>query len=98
MFPRDPQGQLVLDKKTPEQSLRRCPLCGLTIFWGLRRSGPDRWSDGRFYNPDDGETYDISAELKSVDTIEARVYLGIPLLGLTKTLYRVAHGTSNGWF
>ena len=80
-IPRDPQGRLVLDKKNPEPSLRRRPLCGLTIFWGLRPSGPDRWTDGWFYNPDDGETYDISAELKSADTMEARIYLGLPLLG-----------------
>jgi len=51
-------------------------LCGLTIFWGLRSSGPGRWPDGWFYNPDDGDTYNISAELRSADTIDARIYLG----------------------
>ncbi len=95
--PRDPQGRPVLDKKNPDPSLRQRPLCGLTIFWGLRPSGPDRWSDGWFYNPDDGETYNISAALKSADTMEARIYLGVPLFGQTKMLYRVPHGTSNGW-
>jgi hypothetical protein len=48
----------------------------LTIFWGLRSSGPGRWPDGWFYNPDDGDTYNISAELRSADTIDARIYLG----------------------
>jgi uncharacterized protein (DUF2147 family) len=96
-IPRDPQGRLVLDKKNPDPALRQRPLCGLTIFWGLRPAGPDRWTDGWFYNPDDGQTYNISAELKSADTIEARVYSGDPLYGQTKMLYRVPHGTSNGW-
>jgi uncharacterized protein (DUF2147 family) len=97
LIPRDPQKRLVIDKKNPEPSLRQRPLCGLTIFWGLRTSGPDRWAGGWFYNPDDGKTYNISAELKSADTIEARIYVGIPLLGRTKILHRVPHGTSSGW-
>src|SRR3954468_19340085 len=45
-IPRDPQGRLVLDKKNPEPALRQRSLCGLTIFWGLRPDGPDRWTDG----------------------------------------------------
>ena len=87
---------MVLDKKNPEPALRQRPLCGLTIFWGLRPAGSDRWIDGWFYNPNDGQTYSISAGLKSVDTIEARIYSGDPLYGQTKMLYRVPHGTSNG--
>jgi uncharacterized protein (DUF2147 family) len=95
--PRDTQGRLVLDKKNPDPALRQRPLCGLTIFWGLRPAGPDRWTDGWFYNPDDGETYDTSGELKSANTIEARIYSGDPIQGQTKMLYRVPHGTSKGW-
>jgi uncharacterized protein (DUF2147 family) len=96
-IPRDPQGRLVVDKKNPEPSLRQRPLCGLTIFWGVRPSGPDRWTGGWFYNPDDGNTYNISAELRSADTIEAHIYQGLPDFGKTKTLHRVPHGTSSGW-
>jgi uncharacterized protein (DUF2147 family) len=97
LVPRDPEGGLVRDKKNPDPALRSRPLCGLTIFWNLRPAGPDRWTDGWFYNPDDGETYNISAELQSTDTIEARIYRGDPLYGQTKMLYRVPHGTSYGW-
>ena len=96
-MPRDPQGQFVRDKKNPDPALRRRPLCGLTILWGLRASGPDRWDDGWFYNPDDGTTYNISARLTSPDVITARVYVGFPLFGRTKILTRVAHGTTDGW-
>jgi Uncharacterized protein conserved in bacteria (DUF2147) len=53
-IPRDPQSRLDRDKKNPELALRQRPLCGLTILWGLRPTGPDRWTDGWFYNPDDG--------------------------------------------
>jgi uncharacterized protein (DUF2147 family) len=95
--PRDPQGQLDRDKNNPDPVLRKRRLCGLTIFWGLHPKGSERWGGGRFYNPDDGKTYNVSAELRSADLIVARIYLGIPLLGQTKILHRVPHGTSEGW-
>lgn len=95
--PRDPQGQLNRDRHNPDPALRQRGLCGLTIFWGLRPDGPGQWSGGWFYNPDDGKTYRVSAELRSADLILARIYLGIPFFGETKILSRVAHGTSEGW-
>jgi uncharacterized protein (DUF2147 family) len=85
------------DKKNPNPALRDRELCGLTILWGLHPAGPDRWEGGGFYNPDDGETYNVSAQLKSADMIIARIYSGLPLFGRTKTLVRVPHGTSDGW-
>jgi len=45
----------------------------------------------------DGVTYSLSAEVTSADLIVARIYIGIPLFGTTKTLVRVAHGISDGW-
>jgi uncharacterized protein (DUF2147 family) len=95
--PRDPQGQLNLDKKNPVPALRARKLCGLTILWGLRPEGPNRWVDGWFYNPDDGKSYSVKAQLKSDDVIVARIYVGVPILGKTKALIRVPHDTSEGW-
>lgn len=95
--PRDPYGRLDRDKHNPNPALRQRPLCDLTIIWGLRSTGPDRWGGGRFYNPDDGKTYNISAELTSADTLTARIYVGFPLFGETRILHRVRHGTSKGW-
>jgi uncharacterized protein (DUF2147 family) len=97
LIPRDPEGQLNKDRKNPNPALRQRPLCGLTILWDLHQTAPDRWSGGRFYNPRDGETYNVSAQLKSPDVIVARIYSGFPLFGRTKTLTRVSHGTSDGW-
>jgi uncharacterized protein (DUF2147 family) len=94
--PRDPQGQLNRDRNNPNPALRQRRLCGLTVLWGLRPAGSDRWEGGWFYNPEDGETYNVSAELRS-DLIVARIYSGIRLFGETKTLRRVPHGTSEGW-
>lgn len=97
LVPRDPQGQLNLDKKNPVPALRRRNLCGLTILWGLRPTGSNNWVDGWFYNPDDGKSYSVKAVLKSDDVIVARIYAGAPIFGKTKILARVAHETTEGW-
>ena len=94
-IPRDPQGQLGRDTKNPDPALRQRLLCGLTIIWGVQPAGPDRWQGGWFYNPDDGKTYDLSAELRSADVLIARI--GTRTRRETKTLVRVPHGTSEGW-
>jgi uncharacterized protein (DUF2147 family) len=95
--PRDSAGQLSQDNKNRNPALRQRPLCGLTMLWNLRASGPDRWEGGRFYNPEDGKTYHVSAYLKSADMLVARIYLGMPAFGKTKVLHRVTHDTSERW-
>jgi len=93
----DPTGQIQRDKENPDPALRQRLLCGLTMLWALRPVGADTWADGWFYNPDDGRTYRVDAELRSSDTIVARIYLGIPLFGETRTLRRVPRLSSEGW-
>lgn len=95
--PRNPLGQLDRDKHNPDPALRQRQLCGLTMLRDLRPAGANRWSDGWFYNPSDGKTYRVSAELASANVLTARIYVGVPLLGQTKTLARVPHGVSAGW-
>jgi uncharacterized protein (DUF2147 family) len=97
LVPRNALGQLDRDYRNPDPALQQRPLCGLTMIWGLRPDGPNHWRDGWFYNPHDGTTYRASAQLQSADVITARLYLGIPLFGQTKTLVRVPHGVSEGW-
>lgn len=95
--PRNAQGVLSSDRRNPDIALRQRPLCGLTVLWALHPKGDDRWEGGWFYNPYDGKTYRVSAKLTSADLIVARVYVGIPVFGKTKTLQRVARGTVEGW-
>jgi uncharacterized protein (DUF2147 family) len=97
IVPRDGAGELVLDRKNPDRSLQDRKLCGLTIIWGLKPLGENRWGGGKFYNPDDGKTYNVVAALVSDDLIIARLFESTTLLGQNKTLERVAHGTSDGW-
>ena len=76
------------DHRNPDPALRQRHLCGLTIVWGLRPTGQNHWSNGWLYDPKDGITYRVSAELTSANTITARVYHGTPLLGRTEILVR----------
>jgi uncharacterized protein (DUF2147 family) len=95
--PRNATGHLDFDKNNPDPALRKRLLCGLTILWNLEPSSAGVWKDGWLYNPDDGKTYRVTAEFRSADVIEARIYVGIPLFGRTKTLLRVPRLTSEGW-
>ena len=95
--PRDAAGQLARDKENPDPALRQRPLCGQTVLWGLQPAGPEHWTSGWLYNPDDAKTYRVKAELRSADTFIARIYLGIPFFGENRTLVRGTRLTSEGW-
>jgi uncharacterized protein (DUF2147 family) len=94
---RDSEGQPKRDKRNPDPALRQRELCGMTLIWGLHQSGPNRWDDGWFYYPGSGKTYNVKMELTGSDALVARFYRGVSLVGETKTLTRVQHGTSKGW-
>jgi len=86
--PRAPDGRPDVDHLNPDPALRQRPLCGLTILWGLQADGPGHWSNGSLYDPQDGNTYDVTAERTAPDRISARVYRGVPLFGRTEILIR----------
>jgi uncharacterized protein (DUF2147 family) len=86
--PRMPSGQLDVDHLNPDPALRQRQLCGLTILWGLQGDGPDHWSNGSLYDPQDGNTYGVTAERTAPDRISARVYRGLPIFGRTEILIR----------
>jgi len=95
--PRDSAGDLVLDRKNPDPTLRARALCGLTIITGLKPLGDNHWGEGRIYNPDDGKTYNVVGELVSDDLIKVQLFETTPVFSQNKTLERVPHGTSDGW-
>jgi uncharacterized protein (DUF2147 family) len=86
--PDNPAGQPDLDYSNPDPALRQRHLCGLTIIWGMQSNRQDQWSNGSLYDPKEGITYNVTAELTSPSTITARVYRGTPLLGRTEILTR----------
>lgn len=95
--PRDAQGAFDGDKNNRDPVLRERPLCGLTILWNLHPVGADRWRSGHFYNPDDGQTYRVTARRTSEDAFRARIYVGLPIFGEYRSFVRVPHGVSEGW-
>jgi uncharacterized protein (DUF2147 family) len=50
-------GRPLTDKHNPDPARRNSPMLGTQIMFGMRPSGPDRWS-GHFYNGEDGKTYE----------------------------------------
>jgi uncharacterized protein (DUF2147 family) len=93
----DSQGLLKRDKLNPDPTLRDRSVCGPTIIWNLHPADANHWEDGWFYNPDDGGTYRLKLEFQSADVVAARIFLGIPLFGETRTLTRIPVDTSAGW-
>jgi uncharacterized protein (DUF2147 family) len=85
-----------LDRHNQDQTRRQRPLCGLIIMGGLRPDGADQWTGGWFYNPDDGRTYKLSAELTSPDKLVALIYLGMKFFGRSKVARRLPAGTVVG--
>jgi uncharacterized protein (DUF2147 family) len=81
-------GQPDIDYLNPDPTLRQRHLCGLTIIWGMQANGQDHWANGWLYDPKDGNTYNVTAELTSPGIITARVYRGVPLFGRTEILVR----------
>jgi uncharacterized protein (DUF2147 family) len=53
----DATGRPMTDKHNSDPARRNRPVLGIQIMYGMRPNGPGKWS-GRFYNSDDGKTYD----------------------------------------
>jgi uncharacterized protein (DUF2147 family) len=95
--PRNKDGEPNTDKKNPNPALRQRKLCGTTVLKNLRPDGEGRWKGGTFYNPRDGKSYKVRAQLTAPDELVARIYRIVPLLGTNKALHRVPHLSSDGW-
>ena len=95
--PVDAQGLLKRDINNPDPALRQRQVCGPTIIWNGHPTGPNRWEESWFYNPDDGNTYRASIELKSDDLMVVRIDWGLPIFGETRTLIRIPQNASEGW-
>jgi uncharacterized protein (DUF2147 family) len=87
-----PPGYVPTDELNPDSTRRNTPLCGLQLVGGFKpstRTGGD-WDSGWIYNPDSGRTYEGAITKVNDDTVKLRAYIGIPLIGRTLILHRVA--------
>jgi uncharacterized protein (DUF2147 family) len=81
------QSEPTKDVHNKDPKLRDRPVLGIVLMWHLRYDDGE-YVDGYVYNPEDGGTYRFKAEVLSPESLQIRGYLGIPLLGQSKTWAR----------
>jgi uncharacterized protein (DUF2147 family) len=60
--PNDAKGRPQTDRLNPKKDLRSREVVGLQLIEGWREAGPRKWR-GKIYDPDKGETFNISISL-----------------------------------
>jgi uncharacterized protein (DUF2147 family) len=60
--------------------------CGQTIVWGLTEAGPGRWNDGWFFDPDTGQTDNLSMSLRPDGSLSAKIVNLVQLAGKIEKL------------
>ena len=73
------------DRVAAYPALRTAEMCGRMIVWDLTAAGPEQWNDGWFFDPENGETYNVSARVESNDRISARIYRGFSSSAVPKS-------------
>ena len=82
-------GKPRYDKKNPDADKRGRRLLGVVILHGLKYQDNGEYDGGHIYDPNSGKTYKAKATMKGPDTLDARGYIGISLLGKTQTWHRI---------
>lgn len=88
-------GEPRYDENNPDEDQRGRRLLGVIVLKGLEFAGDNEWEGGTIYSPDNGKTYDAQATLTEPDTLEARGYVGVSLLGRTQTWQRIGEDAPN---
>jgi uncharacterized protein (DUF2147 family) len=88
-------GKARYDKNNPDESKRDRRLLGITVLDGLKYAGNGEFEGGTIYDPNNGKTYKAKATQTGPDTIEARGYIGISLIGKSQTWKRIESDTEN---
>jgi uncharacterized protein (DUF2147 family) len=77
-------GKPQVDDKNPNPALAKRPMIGLSLFSGMRPSGPNKWS-GQIYNADDGNSYASSISVAGPDALKVEGCVGALCGGETWT-------------
>lgn len=65
------------------------PVVGMTIMWGVKRDGDNKWDGGQILDPGKGKTYKVRLSLSDGgQKLNVRGYVGMPMLGRTQTWLR----------
>ena len=68
--PNNADGSPKLDTKNKNKALQTRPILGLELLSGFTDAGGGKWTKGRIYNPEDGQTYRSKLEVKDQDTLD----------------------------
>lgn len=90
--PNDPEtGKPKTDNLNPDESLQSRPRMGLILLKDFVFDD-DEWEDGTIYDPKSGKTYSCYMEfedLKDLNKLKIRGYIGVSLIGKTTYWTRV---------
>ena len=79
-------GELLLDKKNPNEKLRSKPLLGSDLMHGFTFDREDKeWSKGKIYDGRKGKTYKCRIKLSADNTLKVTGYIGASWMGLGET-------------
>jgi uncharacterized protein (DUF2147 family) len=74
--PIDPAtGKLQVDDKNKNPALTKRRIVGISLFSGMRSTGPNKWS-GQIYNADDGNTYASNVSVTGPDSLKVEGCVG----------------------
>lgn len=62
-------GKPPTDEHNPDVTKRTRPLMGVQVMYGMRPTGPGKWS-GHLYNADDGKTYEGNLTVLGPDNVK----------------------------
>ncbi len=89
-IPNDPNtGKPKVDGKNKDESRRTRPLMNLPLMYNLQYRNSNVWDDGKIYDPESGNEYNVKMTLKDPNTLDVRGYMGISLLGKTQIWTRL---------
>jgi uncharacterized protein (DUF2147 family) len=76
------------DRNNPNPELRNRPIIGMEFMRGFVYSGGTRWTEGKVYDPESGNTYRSKMTLLKSGKLELHGFVGISLFGRTVTWTR----------
>jgi uncharacterized protein (DUF2147 family) len=81
-------GKPRVDKLNPDAKLQSTPLIGLVFLKNFKKVSEKKWEDGTIYDPKNGKTYSCIITQTGLNTLDARGYIGISLIGRTTKFTR----------
>ena len=77
------------DFKNPDKNLKNRSRKNIVNITNLKFKNGE-YTDGKLYNPDDGNFYSLKAKLKNNNELDFRGFMGVSLLGKTMKFKRVS--------